>query len=137
MVAEARDALHGTAAEGRVRFVVAPADRLPLGDGAVDTAVCHRLLHHMEADEERAGVLRELARVARRRVIASFSDGTTWKAKSQGRRGVERRRHLLAPERLFAEAAAHGLHPIGRPIRLCGFTSLLAVAVFEVREAGA
>jgi len=137
MVAQAKDALGAPAAQGRVRFLVAPADRLPLADGAVDTAVCHRLLHHMEAEAERAGVLAELARVARRRVIVSFSDETTWKARSQGRRGVERRRHLLAPERLFSEAAAHGLHPIGKPIRLCGFTSLLAVAVFEVRRVGA
>ena len=131
MVDEARDAL-GTLPESRVSFAVAPASELPFEDDAFDTAVCHRLIHHMNDPAERAGVLREMARVARRRVVISFSDDTTWKARSQHRRGVARRRHALTPEALYAEAATFGLTPIGRPFRLNPFFSLVAVMVFEV-----
>jgi ubiquinone/menaquinone biosynthesis C-methylase UbiE len=130
MVAEARDAL-SSVPTSRVSFEVAPANQLPFEDRAFDTAVCHRLIHHMNDPAERAGVLREMARVARRRVVISFSDDTTWKAKSQHRRGVARRRHALTPEALCAEAAAFGLTPIGRPMRLNPFFSLVAVMVFD------
>lgn len=131
MVDEARDAL-GPLAEGdAVSFLTAPASEIPLEDGAVDTAVCHRLIHHMAAPEERAAVFREMARVAARRLVISFSDDSTWKAKSQKRRGVDRRRSALMPEQLFAEAAVHGLTPLGEPQRLNGFHSLVAIAVFD------
>ena len=131
MVDEARDALGPLAEEGVVSFLTAPASDLPLDDGAVDTAVCHRLIHHMSAAEERAAVLKEMARVAARRLVISFSDDSTWKAKSQRRRGVDRRRSALMPEQLFEEAAAHGLTPIGAPLRLNGIHSLVAIAVFD------
>ena len=62
--------------------------------------------------------------------LLSFSDDSTWKGRSQRRRGVDRRRSALMPEQLFAEAAVHGLEPLGRPLRLNGFHSLVAVAVF-------
>lgn len=133
MVDEARDALAAFAEAGAVAFATAPADALPFEDDAFHTAVCHRLIHHMAAPEERVGVLRELARVASARVVMSFSDDSTWKARSQRRRGVHRRRHALMPEAFFAEAAAHGLVPRGAPVRLNGLHSLVAVAVFDVR----
>ncbi|MDA1196190.1 MAG: class I SAM-dependent methyltransferase [Planctomycetota bacterium] len=132
MVAEAQDALRGRADAGEVTFITASAAALPLADDAVDTAVCHRLIHHMANADERAPVWAELARVAKRRVVISFSDDSTWKARSQRRRGVDRRRSALMPEQLNAEAAAHGLMPIGEPIRLNGLHSLVAVAVFAV-----
>lgn len=44
--------------------------RLPVADGAVDVAVCSQLLHHF-AEPEALIVLRELDRVARRRVVVS------------------------------------------------------------------
>lgn len=134
MVAEARDALGTEAAAGRVSFAVASADRLPFPDGSFDTAVCHRLLHHLADPAARAGVWRELARVASRRVIASFSDASTWKARLQGLRGVRRRRTILTPQALAAEAAAHGLVLDGRPRRLSSVFSLVAVAVFRVER---
>jgi ubiquinone/menaquinone biosynthesis C-methylase UbiE len=137
MVDEARDALAAEAQEGRVDFAVASADALPFPDGAFDTAVCHRLIHHMPQAEERAGVLRELARVARRAVVLSFSDDTTWKGRSQRRRGVHRRRHALTPEALYAEAAPFGLVPDGRPLRLNGLASLVAVQVFRLGKPNA
>jgi ubiquinone/menaquinone biosynthesis C-methylase UbiE len=132
MVTEAQDALAPEAAAGRVDFAVASADRLPFPDRAFDTAVCHRLLHHLPDAVSRAAVWKELARVAERSVIVSFSDATTWKARLQGLRRVKRRRTILTPDALAAEAAAHGLLRVGRPIRLNGLFSLLAVAVFRV-----
>ena len=132
MVDEAREALGSFAEAGRVDFAVAPAYELPFEDDAFDTVVCHRLIHHMAEAEERAAVFAELARVAQRRVILSFSDDSTRKGKSQRRRGVNRKRHALMPEEFYAEVGAHGLTPIGRPFRLNGLFSLVAVAVLEV-----
>lgn len=133
MVDEARDAL--SAFGERVGFTVASADALPFDDGAFDTAVCHRLVHHMETADERAGVFRELARVARRAVICSFSDDSTWKARSQRRRGVKRRRYPLEPRQFFEEVAAHGLTPNGKLLHLNGWCSLVTVAVLDVGKA--
>ena len=131
MVDEARDALGPLAEDGAISFLQAPASDLPLENGAVDTAVCHRLIHHMAAADERAAVLKEMARVAARRLVISFSDDSTWKSKRQRRRGVHRRRSALLPETLYEEAAAFGLTPIGNPLRLNGIHSLVAVAVFD------
>ncbi len=131
MVAEARDALD-TVPESRVSFAVAPAGELPFDDDTFDTAVCHRLIHHMNDPAERAAVLSEMARVASRRVVISFSDDTTWKARSQHRRGVARRRLALTPDALCAEAAPFGLVPVARPLHLSPFFSLVAVMVFAV-----
>lgn len=132
MVAEARDALapHGE----RVGFAVASALDLPFEDSTFDTAVCHRLIHHMETADERAGVFRELARVAKRRVICSFSDDSTWKARSQRRRGVSRRRYPLQPDQFQSEVRAHGLVPDGKLLHLNGFCSLVTVAVLRVGD---
>lgn len=132
MVAEARDALALHAAAGRVDFAVASADRLPFPDQAFDTVVCHRLLHHLEDPVARGNVLAELARVAQRRVIVSFSDATTLKARLQTLRRVQRRRTVLSPRQLAGEAGAHGLALEGAPLRLSSLFSLVAVAVFRV-----
>lgn len=132
MVAEARAAV----GEQGIRFVVASADALPFEADRFDTAVCHRLIHHMPDPDERAGVFAELARVARRRVVLSFSDDSTRKGRSQRRRGVHRRRSALLPDDLFRETAAHGLEPIGTPLRLNPFSSLVAVVPFRVLGGG-
>ena len=132
MVAEARDALAPLAASGRVDFALASADRLPFEDGAFDTVVCHRLLHHLERREDRAAVLHELRRVARRSLVLSFSDASTWKARIQGLSRVKRRRTILTPAQLAGEARAQGLVMDGQPLRLASLFSLVAVAVFRV-----
>jgi len=132
MVDEARDALETFANDGRVDFAVASADDLPFDDDAFDTAVCHRLVHHMAEPEERAGTFSELARVAQRSVVMSFSDDSTWKGRSQRRRGLHRRRHALQPEVFFEEAAAHGLTPVGEPLRLNAISSLVTIAVMRI-----
>lgn len=63
---------------GRARALSAQAalvrgegERLPFADKSVDAAVCFRLLSHLPR-EARIAVLRELARVARGRVVAVY-----------------------------------------------------------------
>ena len=137
MVEEARSALAPFEAAGAVDFVVAGANDLPFPDDSFDTVVCHRLIHHMAEREERAAVMAELARVAKRRVVLSFSDDSTRKGRSQRRRGVTRKRHALMPADFHAEAAVHGLTAVGKPLRLNGLFSLVAVGVFAVGSAPA
>lgn len=55
-------------------FAQADASRLPLANDAVDAVFCNRLIHHLVLPEERAVILRELRRVARRYVVVSFFD---------------------------------------------------------------
>ena len=59
---------------GRARVFRGDASKLELADGAVDAVFCNRLLHHILVPEERARILRELHRVARRYVVVSFFD---------------------------------------------------------------
>jgi ubiquinone/menaquinone biosynthesis C-methylase UbiE len=54
--------------------VLGDASRLPLRDGAADAVFCNRLLHHILPAEERALILHELRRVARRYAVVSFFD---------------------------------------------------------------
>jgi ubiquinone/menaquinone biosynthesis C-methylase UbiE len=130
MVAQAEAALPDEIADGRVTTAVASASDLPFEDGAFDVVVCHRLLHHLPAAADRAGVLAELARVAKRRVVLSFSDATTRKARGQVRRGRTQRRFTIAPDALAEEAAPHDL-VLEPPVRrLNGWVSVLAVAVW-------
>ncbi len=135
MVAEASDALAAEVGSGRVDLVVAPAERLPFEDGAFDTVVCHRLIHHVLEREDRHRILAELARVARRRVVLSFNDATTWKMGAQRRAGRARRRAAWTHDEIRDEARAAGLVLASRPRRLCGWFSLVAVAVFAKEDA--
>ena len=67
------DAAPALAAESRARLGLAicgDALRLPIGDGAVDVALCSQLLHHFD-HAEAVRLIRELDRVARSRVIVS------------------------------------------------------------------
>jgi SAM-dependent methyltransferase len=59
-----------TARENGLTPVCADALALPIASKSVDIAMCSQLLHHFET-ELTVGVLRELDRVARRRVIVS------------------------------------------------------------------
>jgi SAM-dependent methyltransferase len=131
MVEQAREALASYVAERKVTLAVASAEELPFADDTFDTVVCHRLLHHVQDPEERARMLGELGRVARESVVLSFNDATTRKARSQERRG-RRGRVALSPTALRDEAAVRGLVMDGPVIRLNGFFSLVAVAVFRV-----
>jgi SAM-dependent methyltransferase len=63
-----RDGAEGD--DGRLHFVQADALRLPFADGAFDYAITAMFLHHLD-DEAAATVLREMARVCRRGVVAA------------------------------------------------------------------
>ena len=67
------DAGHAPAAASRrrgVEAVCADALRLPFADRSIDVVMCSQVLHHFD-DAEAPRMLRELDRVARRRVIVS------------------------------------------------------------------
>lgn len=134
MVEQARDALAPLAVGDRLDFAVASVDDLPFPTGHFDAAVCHRLIHHLADPAARARVFAELARVTKESVVMSFSDATTVKHRLQSRRGRKRRRVAFDPAQLGGEAAAEGLVLRGRPRRLNGLFSLVAVAVFDVRS---
>ncbi len=53
---------------------LADAEHLPFADSAFDNVFCFRLFHHFPSDDLRTTVVRELARVARRRVFLSYLD---------------------------------------------------------------
>jgi ubiquinone/menaquinone biosynthesis C-methylase UbiE len=97
------------------RLVQATAAHLPFAGGSFDHVVCCRLLHHLHEPEARLAVVRELVRVSRGLVIASFWDSASlpqWRLrmglKSQGpgdRRAVPRD-HVAG---LFRQAGARVL----------------------------
>lgn len=92
MLAEARRAVQGGAA-----WVAGDVARLPFRDGTFDAVVCCRLLHHLREPAALEAVLRELVRVSRGLVIASFWDAGSLPALRRawlGERPRETRRSL-------------------------------------------
>jgi SAM-dependent methyltransferase len=65
---DASETLAVVARDGALPVVRADALRLPIADRAFDVALCSQLLHHFRRDDGLV-LLRELDRVARRRVI--------------------------------------------------------------------
>jgi SAM-dependent methyltransferase len=130
MLAEARGALAAPARAGRVAFVRARAEALPFPNGAFDVVVCSRLLHHLPDPAARARLLFELRRVAGRWVVLSFHDATALKRKIRGKR--PRSRVALTPLELADEGAAAGLALVPPVRHVCGWFSLVAVALFRV-----
>lgn len=61
----------GERSGGRAVLVRGDGERLPFADNSFDVAVCFRLLVHLP-EEARLNVLREMARVARTRVVAVY-----------------------------------------------------------------
>lgn len=74
MLAEARASL------ARARILRGDVTRLPFRDSTFDAVVCCRLLHHLAEPAALETVLRELVRVTRGLVIASFWDAGSWPA---------------------------------------------------------
>ena len=130
MVQQAREALVPAVAAGRVAFAVGSAAALPFADDAFDTVVCHRLLHHVQDAGERHAIFSELGRVARRRVVLSFGDADSVKARLQRAKGRRSSHAALTHAALRAETEAAGLRSVGTIARLNGLFSILAVAVF-------
>lgn len=112
-----------------VPLAAATVGRLPFADRAFDVAVCHRLLHHLSA-EERERALSELARVARRAVVVSFADAETGRARRRKKRGGSSC-VFLAKAELAAEATRHGLE-LELPVLRKPF-STQSIAVLRVR----
>ena len=70
MVARSRERMTGEGHRGL--YVVMDIRRLPFKANAVEATFTMRLFHHGFARDEMAGILKELARVARRWVILSY-----------------------------------------------------------------
>ncbi|MCU0863171.1 MAG: methyltransferase domain-containing protein [Planctomycetes bacterium] len=111
-----RDAAMLIAAGPERPRVCASVHALPFADGTFAGVLCHRLLQHIPGADERATVLRELARVSRGPVVLSFFDRCSlqhlrrtvrrWFGKTRsGRSAVGRSRFL-------GELRAAGLEPI-------------------------
>jgi len=130
MVEEARVALAGPVADGRVVVGTGSVDDLPFPDGVFDTAVCWRLLHHVTDRATRVRILASLARVSRRAVVVTFADAETWKARLQRWRGRDRRCVKWTSADLRGEAREARLEVVGTR-RLASAFSLLAVAVLR------
>lgn len=100
--------------------VRADAAALPFPDDSFDLVVCCRLLHHLPEPSARQAVLRELVRVSRDLVVASYWDAASyqaWRRRTRGplrrRRGPETR-HAVPWTELAAELEAAGAAPVGR-----------------------
>jgi len=72
-----RSMLERARGAGGRRLVQASAAHLPFASGSFDHVVCCRLLHHLHEPEARLAVVRELVRVSRGLVIASFWDSAS------------------------------------------------------------
>jgi SAM-dependent methyltransferase len=93
-----------------LRLVRGDLLRLPFGDGAFDAVVCCRLLHHLAEPAALDAAARELVRVARGAVVASFWDraalpalGRRLSGRPRGGRVAHGKRDLAAA---FARAGA-------------------------------
>jgi len=74
---DASDAMLAPARSIGLPLVLGDVARLPFLDGSFDHVVCCRLFHHLHERDERLAVARELVRVARSLVIASFWDSAS------------------------------------------------------------
>jgi SAM-dependent methyltransferase len=84
------------ARSGSAEAVAATAMALPFADRSVDVVICSQVLHHFD-DADGAALLREMARVARVRVIVA-----------------DLRRSWVAAAGLWAASWLCGFHPVSR-----------------------
>jgi ubiquinone/menaquinone biosynthesis C-methylase UbiE len=88
---------------------------LPFADDSFDLVLCCRFLHHQRTDEELLEVLRELVRVTRHLLVASYWDYASLPAlrtraglkPSETRRAVRRSRMEDLVRQAGAEIASH------------------------------
>lgn len=90
------ETLANAAHDGGLPVIRADARHLPVGDRAFDVVLCSQLLHHFRGDDGTV-LLRELDRVARRRVIVS-----------------DIRRSWLAAAGIWLASWPLGFHPVSR-----------------------
>jgi len=104
----------------RIRPFRCSAFSIPLGDGAVESVFCARLLHHIGEREDRLAMLKEMARVASQSVCVSLWIDGNYKArrrrKLEARRRKKRYQNRFVVERQVIEEGFRqaGLKPIGR-----------------------
>lgn len=96
----------------RADTVVADTVRLPFEDGSFDAAICMRLIQHGFTGERLCALMRELARVSRRIIVASFYETRTlhsaWRKVSGRKRGIS----MLDTLDFFKAARSAGLEPV-------------------------
>jgi SAM-dependent methyltransferase len=117
------------------RLAAADALALPFRDGSFDLVLCHRLLHHLEREEERRALLRALAAASRRWVLVSWFDAASLQHLRRALRSPFRpsRRHAATRGTLLRDAAAAGLEPVAlRALR--PWVSELTFALLEKRD---
>ncbi len=122
------------------RRLVTSALCVGLGGDSVDVAFCARLLHHFQDRETRVGILREMARVARKGVVVSFFDSAAYKQwrrqrrdRIRGRRG---NRHAFSRAEMVAEAAEAGLEPVAMHALMRYYAEVTAAAFRVVPRTG-
>lgn len=137
MVAVASAALASEIAGGRVLVGEGDAAALRFDDGAFDTVVSWRLLHHLTDRPTRIRILRELARTARHAVVVTFADASTWKARFQRWRGRNRRCQKLTKAEFRAEALEAGLSTLDIRRLSSPFSLVAAAALRPIRPSAA
>jgi len=103
----------GELSGGRAALVRGDGETLPFADNSFDVAVCFRLLVHLP-EEARLSVLREMARVARTRVIAVYQPHrmALWWLFYGLLLRRQLPRYFVPPNRLSAEFATAGLRVV-------------------------
>lgn len=99
---------------GAAPRIEASAFALPFRAAAFDVAVACRILHHFREADDRRAILRELARVSARFVVASYWDAASWHAWRRRAPGGLRRassdgRVAVSAKALDEDLAAAGL----------------------------
>jgi ubiquinone/menaquinone biosynthesis C-methylase UbiE len=117
-----------------VGFANADVEFLPFRDQAVDCVIIWRFLHHIGNSATRQAMLREAARVSRRKVLVSFHHPisfTHWrKLLQQAVLGGEPRGHAVSHWQLQREGEAAGL----RLAETKGFRKYVSVNWFACFE---
>ncbi|SDT88844.1 Methyltransferase domain-containing protein [Halopseudomonas salegens] len=108
----------------RVKMFQTSAFDIDLGDNAVDSIFCMRLIHHVASAEHRLALLRECARVTRDTLIISlWVDGNfkAWKRRrleahrsAHGRPGQNQNRFVVARSAIEAEFREAGFSLVNR-----------------------
>lgn len=128
----------------RVKAFQTSAFDIDLGDNAVDSIFCMRLIHHVADHEHRLALLRECARVTRDTLIISlWVDGNykSWKRSrlearraKRGRAGQNQNRFVVAREVIEAELREAGFSEISHHDFLPGYAMW---RVYVLRKADA
>lgn len=117
MLEVARDDAERPAGSGRV-LEIREVDVFdtPFEDGEFDAVLCNRFLHHLEDSERRVAALRELRRVSRGPVVASFFCSQSYdglRARMKHRRSEHRSdRHSIRFDAFRRDLAASGLRVV-------------------------